>query len=219
MRYDNREVTFVDLDNSDYIEQMIGKGQWYELANLEFIRSLNCSGNYADIGSYIGTHALYFSMFCPSSTVYAFEPRAKFYGKLIRNLEANDITNCVAHQLALSDKSGFCNIISPEGNHGNAILHDARISTTRTVTLDSLNLTDITVMKIDVEGHEIPVLRGAMETLKSVQHLFLEAWTEGQCGVYKTPYLLPELTKILSESGFDLQPCELSESLRYFRRR
>ena len=223
MIYNNREVTFVDLNPKDYIEQMLSKGKWYEIANLEFIRSLQCPGSYVDVGSYIGTHALYFSMFCPSENVYAFEPRSTFYNKLVRNLEANDITNCVAYQLALSDREGFCKVTAPEGNQGNATLRESRISPTRMTTLDSLTLNDghndVSVMKIDVEGHELPVLRGAIETLKTVQHLFLEVWSEGQCGVYNTPYLLPEIQQFLSEHGFDLQPRELSESLRYFKRR
>jgi FkbM family methyltransferase len=219
IRYDNRDVTFVDLDPKDYIEQLLSKGQWYELSNLEFVRDLQEVGNYVDVGSYIGTHALYFSLFCPSYIVHAFEPRTTFYNKLIKNLEANDVTNCVAHQLALSDRPGFCRITAPEGNQGNATLRESRVSSTAMVTLDSLALDNIRVMKIDVEGHELPVLKGATETLKSVKHLFLEIWSEGQCGVYKTPYLLPTIQKFLSEQGFDLQPRELSESLRYFKRR
>lgn len=43
------------------------------------------------------------------------------------------------------------------------------------ITVDQLALDDVSFMKIDVDGHEIPVLRGAMETIKRCRpRLFIE---------------------------------------------
>jgi FkbM family methyltransferase len=45
--------------------------------------------------------------------------------------------------------------------------------TVRRITLDSLGLTDITFIKIDVEGHEVPALLGAQESVRRDRPLLL----------------------------------------------
>jgi FkbM family methyltransferase len=49
-----------------------------------------------------------------------------------------------------------------------------------TITLDSLGLTNINFIKIDVEGHEEQVLRGAVKTLKENNYprILFESWPE-----------------------------------------
>jgi hypothetical protein len=42
------------------------------------------------------------------------------------------------------------------------------------VTIDSLNLDDVDLIKIDVEGYEMEVLKGADQTLKNVEYLMIE---------------------------------------------
>ena len=42
------------------------------------------------------------------------------------------------------------------------------------VTVDSLGLSDIDMIKIDVEGYEMEVLKGAVQTLENLQYLMIE---------------------------------------------
>ena len=42
------------------------------------------------------------------------------------------------------------------------------------ITIDSLGLGDVDLIKIDVEGYEMEVLKGAEKTLKSVSYLMIE---------------------------------------------
>ena len=42
------------------------------------------------------------------------------------------------------------------------------------ITLDSCNHTNIDLIKIDVEGYEMEVLKGAVKTLKSVKYIMIE---------------------------------------------
>ena len=42
------------------------------------------------------------------------------------------------------------------------------------VTVDSLDMTDIDLIKIDVEGYEMEVLKGAMKTMEKVKYLMIE---------------------------------------------
>jgi FkbM family methyltransferase len=46
------------------------------------------------------------------------------------------------------------------------------------ITIDSLNLTDIDLMVIDTEGAELKVLKGAVNLLKTLNHVYLEYHTQ-----------------------------------------
>jgi FkbM family methyltransferase len=77
---------------------------------------------------------------------------------------------------AASDHGGEAEIWlpSPDGaTRGVSSLHRRDIhrasATVPLVTVDGLGLRDVTFMKIDVDGHEVPVLRGAAETIRRDQ--------------------------------------------------
>lgn len=116
------------------------------------------------------------------AAIHLFEPNPGTYERLQRNLAANGLSGpgalCTAHMLALSDRAGTIYMESP---HGYSVLN--MISATGTVpvtcvTLDAWRRTQgvgaIDLFKVDVEGHELPLLRGAPETLAASRHLFIE---------------------------------------------
>ena len=110
--------------------------------------------------------------------VHAFEPVPSNYDMLCANLSLNgfDANQVSCQQLCLSDKAGkatFC--VATNGNSGMGALAerpgvDHRIETTL-VTLDGYcqehSVEHIDFMKIDVEGAELQVLRGAARLLSS----------------------------------------------------
>jgi FkbM family methyltransferase len=218
IEYAGKEVTFCDLNPKDALEggENIYQGRWYELPTLEFIQSLEVQGNYADVGANIGTHSLFFSLFCPANYVYSFEPHRFAYLKLLKNLAANEIKNCTPYNMALSNEITDGHMFQVTDQAAQAHLskvtdgpwHDSwpgpsRINDVKVVTLDSLNL-DISLLKIDVEGHEFEVLKGAKETLKSVEHLIVEIWSHG-LGCNVRPFVKDqsqESLNFIQEQGF-----------------
>ncbi len=167
IHYGGRDVTFYDVDEATHIGNCLFNVCWYELPNLEIIRKLHLGGNYVDAGAHIGTHTLFFSLFCPSKNVYAFEPHPPYFKNLIKNAEANNAKNVTSFNCALVEKDNdFVPLPENEGWKYEAM------------SLDFFQLKDVKVLKIDVESSELRVLQGAKETLKQVEHLFLEVWTD-----------------------------------------
>jgi FkbM family methyltransferase len=80
-------------------------------------------------------------------------------------------------EAAASDHLGTATLYLPAGGPGvgtSSVEHGEGAGTTvRRVTVDSLDLTDVRFMKIDVEGHELPALRGAEQTVRRDRPLLL----------------------------------------------
>src|SRR5208282_2920660 len=106
-------------------------------------------------------------------------PHKGAYSKLLQNLKANEIQNCTSYNLALSDEAaeGYMFQVTDQAAQAHlskptdaprdsAWAAQIKINDVKIVPLDSLHL-DIKLLKIDVEGHELEVLKGAKETLKS----------------------------------------------------
>jgi FkbM family methyltransferase len=107
--------------------------------------------------------------------VHAFEPNPDLFAYLSRA----HIRSVTAYDVALSDTDGSAMLSMPEGIEtgrgtiATAAGHD--IATVQTRRLDSFELTNIGFIKVDVEGHEEAVLRGARHTLQeSFPTLFVE---------------------------------------------
>src|SRR5690242_14897511 len=160
VKVEGREITFFDVDPASHIGNCLLNVRLYEEPNLEFIKSLNVSGNYVDAGAHIGTHSIYFSLFCPSRMVYAFEPKRAYYEKLKRNLAENGIKNVLPFAVALVEED---DAVLP--------IDEGEVWLRR--SLDSFQFHDVKVLKIDTESTELRVLQGAKETLHQVEHLFL----------------------------------------------
>ncbi|STZ42263.1 methyltransferase FkbM [Mycolicibacterium gilvum] len=74
------------------------------------------------------------------------------------------------HNCALSDEEGIAYLHVPRSSNGEASLRTLDVPTETfevpLSTIDSFGLIDVGFFKIDVEGHEEALLRGAEETLR-----------------------------------------------------
>jgi FkbM family methyltransferase len=124
-----------------------------------------------DVGANIGWYALHAADRFPTTIVHAFEPVASTYEYLLRNIAMNDLGNVVAHNFGLTDRSGDAAFfVYPEGPGGASMANTSERASVVQVTakvrrLDELDLSP-DVIKIDVEGAELPAFRGGVETLK-----------------------------------------------------
>lgn len=130
---------------------------------------------FIDIGANIGCHSIGMLKKHNDIKVVAFEPQPFMYNLLTYNLSQFEANKYICHDCGLSDKddviySTMPNYITDE-NPGGFGLQYNRIQTEDTISvqikqLDSFKYSNVSLIKIDVEGHENEVLTGSVETIK-----------------------------------------------------
>jgi FkbM family methyltransferase len=152
---------------SDVIKKVIVSGQVWENQIDNLLKKYVVRGSTAlDIGAHIGTHTLRMAQLAgPNGRVYAFEPQKKIYRELVYNLKINQMSNAVPLRYAVGNSNAVIEMgATPEGNEGfTAIGSGGDKAELRTI--DSFGFKGVSLIKIDVEGFEDPVLEGARETL------------------------------------------------------
>jgi len=130
---------------------------------------------YLDIGANIGMTALMASSLVGrEGRGFAFEPNPEAFARLKRHFELNRTTNLEPVPFALSDREAEMSLVLPSRNSGLgslAVNHEGagRSFKVRTVTgrpyLERLDPAKPTIIKIDVEGHEVKTLAGIEDVL------------------------------------------------------
>lgn len=135
-----------------------------------------------DVGANIGLMSLLMSgLVGDAGTVLAFEPSKFANGLLRHNVEFNGCGNLKVRRAAVSDAVGTTSFASPDPasitsfNYGVLSLGhaiEARAGNnvpTDIITIDSLDLDNCGFIKVDVEGFEAAVIRGALRTIDRCQ--------------------------------------------------
>lgn len=179
--YGLNEINMV-YEDRDYIGEKINKTRsFYEKQFLETIYEIvPVDGMIIDVGANIGNHTIFFSSVMGQS-VLAIEPIERNFKLLKDNVRNNCIENVLLINVALSDKEGLlkfkqmhtnnCGSFSAQINT-DEFISDETIDMSKAVTLDKLiyeaDIKDkINLIKIDVEGMELAVLGGAIDTIKN----------------------------------------------------
>lgn len=154
-------------------------------------------GVVVDCGAAIGDHtATYADWVDLCGRVYAFEPNPEAYECLVKNTEA--MPQVTAFRCGLSDVKGLTGVsISP--NAGASFLQDGVYPKTSLVTLDDFSLTP-DFIKIDVEGYEPKVLRGAADTINRSRPVMLIEVNTG--ALERTGSSRDELLKMISDLDY-----------------
>lgn len=171
------------------------------------------SMNYVDIGAYDGT---FFDMVCREINVnqaVLFEPQPELSQKLIDRFK--DMPNVVISSHVLSDRPGPVVFNEQSMRATSSMLkidetmlsEDLDISVHRTrkleaSTLDvfmSSNPIHIDLLKIDVQGAELHVLRGAENTIKKTDYIWIEISFKP---LYEKSAVFYDVYTFLNERGF-----------------
>ena len=169
----------LNIDTSYPIDWFIFFKGTYEENNLKKILPFIKEGNvFLDAGANFGYYSLIFSQ--TAEKVYAFEPNPMVYKRLLENINLNHIRNIVTEPQCLSDVSSkSIKLYTVSGaEKGNATLSfrsDSKIVECEATTIDNYfkDKDRLDFIKIDVEGAEDKVLRGAQETLGRLRPVIL----------------------------------------------
>jgi FkbM family methyltransferase len=168
-----------------------------------------------DIGANIGTFSLMMSKYISENfKIYAFE--LGYHEILTTNVEQNNLKNKIlVYPIGLSNKEeklqeGLIDF-SIKTNYGLTQLDTSKKANDTSeyiidiITLDSLNIENVSFIKIDVEGSERKVLDGAINTIiKNLPTILIEIWctSKGIIEKYNYEKYLPEVKKQFSVFEF-----------------
>jgi FkbM family methyltransferase len=131
------------------------------------------SATVLDIGANIGAHTVFFAqMVGIGGTIHAFEPQRLLFQTLCANMALNSLPNVHCYYAAVSDKCGSI-LVPPLDPHteqnfsGLSLLSESdKGDEVDCITVDTLELSGCDFIKIDVEGMELDVIRGALQTIR-----------------------------------------------------
>ncbi|MCT7481514.1 FkbM family methyltransferase [Aliarcobacter cryaerophilus] len=168
-----RHGTLLYNKNDIYIGKSIEKYGEFSYLEAKIFEQICKAGDVViEVGANIGAHTLYLSKLVGNGYVFAFEPQRLVFQNLCANLALNSISNVFAYQEAVSHENG--SILIPEcdftknNNFGGINIENTKNGTTvNRQKLDNfLNKIDrLKLLKIDVEGMEILVIKGAKELI------------------------------------------------------
>ena len=130
-----------------------------------------------DIGANKGSYLYSMARWAKGSPTLAFEPQKKLANYLSAACAKSGFSSVVIENLALSDREGELQLYVPGATDSPGASLERSVAdktachteTVRVVTLDQYLCkawqTSIKVIKIDVEGHELAVVKGALKTL------------------------------------------------------
>ncbi|MCB1948021.1 FkbM family methyltransferase [Nitrosomonas sp.] len=171
---------------------------------------------YFDIGANIGQYSLYpAKKYGKSVQIFAFEPQSNNYYSLNKNIYINDLAdNIVAYCVAVSGKTEFSKLYIPKfipgGNRsqfGQEDVRNMKIPATHSQGMFGVTLDDLcslwgfpypNYMKIDVDGIEISILKGAVKVLSNPQlkSVIIELGTAKE---------QEEAVRLMNAAGFEIK--------------
>lgn len=171
-------------------------GGYFESLELDyFARAAAASKTVVDVGANIGLYScVAATRLQPGGVVHAFEPIAENLAFLQRNVLNNNLTNVDVHEEAVGEEEGNLEIFVSDkliGTHSAAKAYShGNSSVTVPMTsvdafVESHGIAQVDLLKIDVEGYDGYVLKGAIRTIaRHKPTIFIEYYPEAmkECG-------------------------------------
>ena len=202
------------LRHPDVVSQAILAGQYWDPQLKPIIERVGRQDLVAiDAGSYLGFHTIHMARHF--GQVYAFEPQTEIFEMLCTNILVNGMKNIKAFNNALYDRDCYMRLAPASMQEmpvpflgatvdydriGNAaalafeVVAENSAGSVRAFTIDSLNLENVGLIKIDAQGSEFNVLKGATKTIARCRPVIVFAyevelsrwhgWELAQCEEY-----------------------------------
>ncbi len=132
-----------------------------------------------DVGANVGKYSIFLaSYFSVNSRIFSFEPSKKTFTELVKNTKF--YRNIIPFNFGLGEESGYCFLYSDKQKSGLASLYKRKLDhlgisfnireKVKVITLDDFcrinGIDRISFLKIDTEGSEFSVLKGAKRMIE-----------------------------------------------------
>lgn len=161
-----------------------------------------------DVGANIGQSALAFHETFPHATVYSFEPVEDLYRTLCENTAGTN-TKCLKLGLG-SEETEATIYLTSEGATTNSLIRPKDFLRTETISMrtldrvvEELGVTHMDYLKIDAEGFDMEVLKGANTLLTQGRALFVQVETGFDPGDSRH-VLFDDVREFLLKRGYGL---------------
>jgi FkbM family methyltransferase len=172
---------------------LLGAGDWFE-AEMEFWRnSIQPGMTVIDVGANVGVYSLSAANRVGSGgRVFAVEPFSRCIQALSASKEINQLPQLTICHGAASDRPGTSKLLLQSASELNELVSETQelppgsYETVECFTLDSLiekhQIDRLDFLKIDAEGHEVPVLKGCDRILREFRPVILYENVAGDQG-------------------------------------
>ena len=166
-------------DNPAAVKKALREGRpWEKHVMEEFKKYVVPGTTIIDVGAHIGSHTITLARLVgPYGHVYAFEPQKKIFRELVYNLKLNETNNVTPLRFAISSNLSIVEMNPVKGPDGQVEIGKGGDSV-EARTIDSFGFSNVSLIKIDVEGHQVHVLKGAERTIREYHPLIIIEITE-----------------------------------------
>ncbi len=198
---------------------------WEKNITDHFVKSIKPDDVIIDIGANIG----YFTLLSAELTgkggeVHAFEPQSEIYSALTENIRLNNFDQVIANHCGLGVATGTLILTQMPGNRGGGRILENPIQqgTQESIQIISLDdyvftrqLTRINFIKMDVEGFELDVLKGANRVFTELKPNCLfefspDIWQKNKLNWVRKSQ---ELLSYFLEKGYKLYDIDFKENI------
>lgn len=216
------ELFFHPEEANSLVTGLLAFGDVEPMERKALLAAAKTASTILDVGANIGWYSLHFARVAPQACIHAFEPSRHIQKRLLDNLALNGITSVITEQLALQDHEGSDTLYFHPAETGATSVHNNRgfagvqREEIRCTTLDrycAQHDLQPDLIKCDVEGGELSVIKGGIRTLRESQPVvFLELLRKWSANFGYHPN---EVIDLMSDLGYrawaiessGIQPC------------
>ena len=220
MRYATLIKQVFIVAKSKWILQLM-KGKLFSFASFEVISNIQKTvpkiDLILDVGANSGQFTKVASNLYPNAQIETFEPLPDLYAKINKQFEANN--NITTHNVALGNEMGSIKFNKNKYGHISSILDisienkhypkekndldkiEVAIKTLDSYAFLSNKSNSISLLKLDVQGYELEVLKGGENTIKDLDYIVIEANLEE---LYVGQPSFTEINAYLNSKNFEV---------------
>jgi FkbM family methyltransferase len=176
-----KPLEFLDEPGAEFYIRAVLSGHEYPAVYPEVFKPQSI----VDVGAHVGSAALYFRCIYPQARIYCFEPNPISFQLLQRNVAQEPDIRILQCALGPDDSrqqlyqgihsSLQASLVPNEENRSSGPMVEVRGVNS---ALDEMHIAAISVLKVDTEGMEAPILRALKDRLTQVEVIYLEYHSE-----------------------------------------